>query len=260
MRIAFDMDGVLADMDGALTKLAEDMFGRDLGGRRADLKGAAEAGSASSPASASQTDPPAGEPGADLDPAREAPPILGRLSLRQQDQLWKRVSETSDFWSKLAETEAGIVAHLGRLAKERRWEVIFVTQRPPTSGQTVQVQTQRWLRKHGFELPSVYTTRGSRGKIAAALTLDALVDDRLENCVDVATESRAWSIYVARGTPDIASIEARARRMGIAVVKTVMEALEQIERAERASTEEPSAPSLLERFKRSFKRGGATGP
>ena len=43
----------------------------------------------------------------------------------------------------------------------------------------MQKQTQAWLRRHGYDCPSVYTTRGSRGAIAAALTLDVVVDDRL---------------------------------------------------------------------------------
>jgi hypothetical protein len=267
MRIAFDMDGVLADMDGGLTRLAEEMFGRDMLGRksRSGARGASGQGQrgaiSGSSANATSTGAPEGETAAE----QGAPPpesvdeslsVLARLSQRQETQLWKRVAETSDFWMSLDETEAGIVAHLGRLAKDLRWEVIFVTQRPPTSGQTVQRQTQRWLRKHGFEMPSVYTTRGSRGKIAAALTLDALVDDRLQNCVDVATESRAWSIYIARGVADAASIEVRARRMGIAVVSTLMEALDKIEAAERTVPAKPEETGLLARLRKSFGAGG----
>ncbi len=258
MRIAFDMDGVLADMDGALTTLAEQMFGRDRAGRKSGARRQAGINPSSGDVTTDDAEAPA-EPGGDAGPGsppsipvQEKLPVLARLSQRQQTQLWRRVEDTADFWMKLDETEAGVVAHLARLAKDLRWDVIFVTQRPSTGGQTVQVQTQRWLRKHGFDMPSVYTTRGSRGKIAAALTLDALVDDRLENCVDVATESRAWAIFVARGTPDVASIEIKAGRMGIAVVPTVMDALNKIEAAGRATPPEPGEPGLFARLKKSF--------
>ena len=76
--------------------------------------------------------------------------------------------------------------------------VLFVTQRPQTRGAPVQKQTQLWLRRHGFDFPSVYTTRGSRGAIALALNLDVVVDDRFEGCVDVASESSARPIFVWR--------------------------------------------------------------
>ena len=261
MRIAFDMDGVLADMDGALTRLAEEMFGRDLTGKKSASEprkaGAANLGDvageqAKGPAVPAVPDVALDPSSASLDPVPERLLVLARLNQRQETQLWRRVEGTADFWMKLDETETGVVAHLARLAKDLRWEVIFITQRPSTSGHTVQVQTQRWLRKHGFDMPSVYTTRGSRGKIAAALTLDALVDDRLENCVDVATESRAWAIYIARGTPDLAPIEVRAGRLGIAVVPSVMEALEKIEAAERATPAQLNETGLIARLRKSF--------
>jgi hypothetical protein len=257
MRIAFDMDGVVADMDGALAKLAEEMFSRESRGKKSGAR-PSRADADSTPLSPS---PAAADRAADADqatrhPAFETYTVLARLTPRQQTQLWKRVEETSDFWMKLDETESGVVARLWKLARERRWEVIFVTQRPKTNGQTVQIQTQRWLRKHGFDMPSVYTTRGSRGKIAAALSLDALVDDRLENCVDVATESRAWSICIARRVEDLASMEARARRMGIAVVPTVMEALGKLEEADRAEPGVPEEAGLLARLRRAFRPAG----
>ena len=42
-----------------------------------------------------------------------------------------------------------------RAARERRWEVIFLTTRPSTAGELVQLQSQRWLAAHGFQYPSV---------------------------------------------------------------------------------------------------------
>ena len=93
-----------------------------------------------------------------------------------------------------------------------------------------------------------------RGAIAAALTLDAHIDDRLQNCVDVATESKAWPILVWRDAESFDCIGAGARNLGIAVVRTVAEALDRIEQADRASSQ-PEEPSLLDRLRRAFSRG-----
>ena len=78
------------------------------------------------------------------------------------------------------------------------------------SGDLVQLQSQRWLHDHGFEYPSVFVVRRSRGKIADALGLDAFVDDRPENCLDIAVESTAKVILVWHGDPK--DIPAGAKR------------------------------------------------
>jgi beta-phosphoglucomutase-like phosphatase (HAD superfamily) len=235
VRISFDMDGVLADMDATLARIAEQEF---------------SVTAKSAPAQA--------EPDADASPqAGEAPPpydtaLLNALTARQQARLWQRVRDTRNFWEKLDECEPGIVRRLQKLAHELRWDVLFVTQRPGTAGRTQQLQSQHWLRRHGFEYPAVYTTIGSRGAIAAALTLDAHIDDRLQHCMEVDTESKAWPILVWREAESFDRISAGAARLGIAVVRTVGEALDKVEQADRASSQ-PGQASLLERLRRAFK-------
>jgi hypothetical protein len=154
------------------------------------------------------------------------------------------VAGTENFWEGVPETEPGIVARLARLADERRWEVIFLTQRPPTAGATVQQQTQAWLRRHGYDMPSVYTTRGSRGAIAAALNLDAVVDDRFEGCVDVVDDSAARAVLIWRESDD--RVSARARRLGITVVRSAGECLSLLAESGGAVA---AAPSLTTRLK-----------
>jgi hypothetical protein len=189
--------------------------------------------------------------------SKEAPPpydtaLLNALTARQQSRLWQRVRDTRNFWETLDECEPGTVRRIQKLAHELRWDVLFVTQRPGTAGRTQQLQTQHWLKRRGFEYPAVYTTIGSRGAIAAALTLDAHIDDRLQNCVDVASESKAWPILVWRDAGSFERISAGARNLGIAVVGTVAEALDRIEQADRASSQ-PEQPTLLDRLRRAFK-------
>ena len=226
LRIAFDMDGVLADMHAALSIEAERMFTREEAATAHALEEALDQ-----------------EPAAPL----VVPPQLA-LTVEQTESLWRRVAAAYDFWEGLAETEPGIVARLAQIADRRRWEVIFLTQRPPTRGATVQKQTQAWLRRHGYDYPSVYTTRGSRGAIAAALNLDVVVDDRFEGCVDVADESSARAVLVWRLPDD--SVPARARRMGITVVRSAGECLALLDHDQPRA----EATSLFARLRHALRR------
>lgn len=211
LRIAFDCDGVIADLDSALAEIATRLFGP------LPAAGADEAGSARAGADAS--DPPAtsAAPSAINGPTAEEeqvePPRFRTLTRQQQHDIWETVRNTENFWESLAETEPGIVARLAELAREQGWEVIFITQRPSSGGEKTQLQTQRWLVAHGFDLPSVYVIKGSRGKVAAALSLDVVVDDRPENCLDVKLESRARAMLVWRA--DFVDIPPNAQRLGI---------------------------------------------
>ena len=193
LRIAFDMDGVLADMEAALVEQRARLFG----------------------------EVPTDDADPALDERRTAKP---RMTLRQERRLWERVKAIENFWESLPEIEPGMVARLNALAIERGWEVIFLTKRPATEGVTAQVQTQRWLEVHGFALPSVYVVQGSRGAIAAALALDFVIDDRPENCLDVATDSKARAVLIWRN--EEGQLPDAVRRLGIGVVRSVDQCLD----------------------------------
>src|SRR6187549_3813665 len=101
LRIGFDLDGVLADMDAALREHSERLFGTARG----------EA-------------PPArnSEPADDSEEAAtmpETPVVQLDLSVRQERQLWRQVSTVENFWEGLQEIEAGAIARLATLAQER---------------------------------------------------------------------------------------------------------------------------------------------
>ena len=98
LRIAFDMDGVLADMYAALGDEAERLFGET--------------------------------------PSADPPRPRNRLTTREERRLWERVESIENFWESLAEIEPGVVARLHALAAERRWEVVFLTKRPATATRT----------------------------------------------------------------------------------------------------------------------------
>jgi hypothetical protein len=233
LRIAVDLDGTLADMDAALQEEAERLFGPGVDLRGASAARVEEAPDAESPeSSASSTG---------LQAAVASAPGI-RLSARQQHQLWTHVRDMENFWFSLREIEPGAVARLAAAAAAHNWEVLFITTRPACAGDTTQRQSQRWLQAHGFELPSVYVVAGSRGRIATALTLDAVLDDRPENCLDVATDSQAKPILVWRDSKE--TVPPGAARLGIDVVFSIAEALEHLERPPRP-TERPGIMGRL---------------
>jgi phosphoglycolate phosphatase-like HAD superfamily hydrolase len=219
LRIAFDLDGVLADMDSAIASEAAVSFGgKRLSGRQ--LPTDVEA----------RTSP--------TDQSRPTPP--GRkLSARQQRRAWRRIAAIEDFWQTLREVEPGIVKRLATIAVARRWEVIFLTKRPATAGLTAQAQSQRWLAAHGFERPSVYVVQGSRGLIAAALELDVVVDDRVENCYDVIADSRAKALLVSGD----GQLSAAAQRAGVRVFATLTECLDMLADLDLDAPDRSQAPT-----------------
>jgi len=189
--------------------------------------------------------PPEGESAVgDSDLPDPTKPVV--LTPKQSEAIWARLTATEDFWTTLNEIEGGAIARLFQEAESRRWDVLFITSRPRSVGATVQRQSQRWLQSKGFDLPSVYVVHGSRGRIAQALALDAVIDDRPDNCLDVALESRAAAILLWRGSQ--ASVPGSAKRLGIAVAPTVHACLDALIEAE-ASAEEGT---LLDRVRRLF--------
>jgi hypothetical protein len=229
LRIGFDLDGVVADLNGALLREAQRLF------PDVQVRPGLEANAA----------PPAPDPeAADVDPSEVTPPSL-TLTPRQERELWSSVKRIENFWETLDETEPGIIKRIADTARTRRWEVMFLTSRPRTAGDIVQLQSQRWLRSRGFELPSLFVVSTSRGKIAASLELDVVVDDRPENCLDIAIDSKARAILIWRG--DQGAVPASARRLGIGGVPTVGACLDLLIEADNPDAE---SKGLVDRLKR----------
>ncbi len=229
MRIGFDLDGVLADLAAAYRDVDRRLFGED-----------AEADAAPE----SPTDEGAAAAADASEAAEDARPGGRRLreARRRREIVWRTIETTGDFWTSLRPTEAGVVARLAEVAARHRWEVFFITKRPETSGDTAQRQTQRWLSAQGFDLPAVIVARGPRGRLAAALELDYLVDDTPQNAVDVVSDSKTRVILVNRSGD--ASFESNARRLSVAVVASAGGAIDLLERSAAAA----ASPGLMERL------------
>jgi hypothetical protein len=231
LRIACDLDGTLADMDTAIQQEAERLFGSgvDVRMRVAPVR----------PATALDAGP--------ADPAVDGRRPLTRAEMRR---LWAHVRRIENFWTMLREIEPGIVARFAALAAVDGWEVLFITQRPATAGDTAQRQSQQWLRAAGFECPSVYVVGGSRGRVADALDLHVALDDHPHHCVDVKTGSRARPILVWRGPA--ASVPPGVAGLGIEVVPSVAAALDILETMSRQAA---GRGGLMARIRRAL---GAT--
>ncbi|HYB97082.1 MAG TPA: hypothetical protein VEC39_19070 [Vicinamibacterales bacterium] len=249
LRVGFDLDGTVADMYVALRREAITLFGEDVI-RKAEVRSsepqeAVRKGGANDGVEQSGEKPPA-RPEDDQSTTMAMHEL--HLTARQQAQLWDHVKTVENFWTTLPELEPGIIARIARNVTQRRWEIIFLTTRPPTRGDLVQIQSQRWLEAHGFQYPSVYVVQRSRGRIADALALDAFVDDRPENCLDIAVESKAKVILVWHGDP--AEVPSGAKRLGVQPVPTITEAVNLLERLDDVRNQ----PTLMRSIKRAFGR------
>jgi hypothetical protein len=232
LRIGFDMDGVLADFASAFKAYGTRLFGpaepdqkyvnqRRLPGDQPETEEARQA---------------------EAEQAARDRIATARALRRREDAIWQAIESTTDFWTTLVPTESGAVRRIHALMLRDRWEVFFITQRPFTDGDTVQRQTQRWLVDQGFDLPSVLVISGSRGAAAKAIRLDYHVDDNMQNCFDVLSDSSAKPILIvpAANEPVIQS----ARKVGIGVVHGVSAALDVLDQASQAHCN----PSLLKRI------------
>ena len=240
LRVGFDLDGTVADMYFALRREAAALFGEDILQKTPTTS--------EHPQVAEKIGKPEATPKSEDDAA--ANPAMQELNLtsRQQMQLWEHVKKIDNFWTTLPELEPGIISRIATAARERRWEVIFLTTRPASAGDLVQLQSQQWLEAHGFRYPSVYVVHRSRGKIADALQLDAFVDDRPENCLDIAVESQAKVLLVWHGHPR--DVPVGAKRLGVRAVRRISEAVTLLEQLDDVR----SQPSLLRSIKRAFGR------
>lgn len=232
LRIACDLDGTVADMERALQREAERMFGPGVVLRAVTKPPDEDDGEADESAEADESHPD--------ETVADAPRVL---SAREVRSLWSHVRRIENFWTTLEELEDGAVRRFAALSAAHRWHVVFMTRRPQTRGESAQLQSQRWLQAKGYLLPSVCVVSHSRGVLAGALDLNAVIDDRPETCLDVLADSKAEPILVWRADP--ATIPLGVTGLGVTAVPSFHAALDRLE--ERATA--ARRPGFVDRIK-----------
>jgi FMN phosphatase YigB (HAD superfamily) len=240
LRIGFDMDGTLADLSSAYAEVEERLFGPVVAVHEQPAPEEREQ-------QQHQEEGEDGPPPAAATKKYNRPSQLRRSAERsagRREKVWRAIESTPDFWTTLKPIDPAAITRLHQLTAEYHWEVFFITQRPATAGRTVQWQTHTWLVEHGFTMPNVIPLSRSRGKAAAALLLDYLVDDSPQNCVDVLSDSRARAILLVDDGDSVA--ESSARRLGIGTARSISEALDLLVQA----TEARNNPSLFDKLRK----------
>ena len=242
LRIAFDMDGTLADLSSAYSALEERIFGAEIAEHEQPSPEAREEEQHSEEGDEAAPNASAAAP--ESTRKHQERRVSVRSASRHRDRIWRVIEATPDFWLTLKPIDLEALKRLNHLTREHRWEVFFITQRPATAGGTVQWQTHKWLLDYGISMPNVIPLSGGRGRAAGALQLDYLVDDTPQNCVDVLSDSSTRAILLI--DPDDPIAETSARRLGIGTARSINEALDLLVQATAAR----SNPSLFEKLRK----------
>ena len=100
-----------------------------------------------------------------------------------------KVSNDPNFWEALTPLpSAEQWQALDKLSRQQK----LVLSLTVTNGRLIIGQvTCDWLRKHGIANPAVYFTQGQKSELIGKLNVELFVDDRHENCRDVAENTSA---------------------------------------------------------------------
>lgn len=158
MKIGMDIDGVLADFVTPFVQLLEQRVGG-----------------------------PAIDPGSITDPNFQHHPFLTR------EIIYDCMVESSydpDFWRVLAPLPSPDQwQSLNQMSRDN--DVVFITHRWVRDTYDINQVTCDWLHRHGFDNPVVHFTQEKKSELVRQLEVELFVDDRHENCEDVASQTEA---------------------------------------------------------------------
>jgi uncharacterized HAD superfamily protein len=158
MVVGFDIDGVLADFVRPFLRRLEHQVG-----------------------------------GGPIDPASITDPNFMQHPFLTREVIFEcmeAVSYEPDFWAAL---EPLLSPAQWRALEQvgREHELLFVTHRWVRDNYDIHQVTCDWLRRHGLSRPSVHFTQDKKSVLVHKLNIEVFVDDRHENCEDVATQTGA---------------------------------------------------------------------
>ena len=102
----------------------------------------------------------------------------------------ERASYDPEFWRGMAPLlSSDQWQALDRISSEH--DVVFVTHRWVRDSYDIHQITCDWLRRHGLTRPVVHFTQEKKSALIRSLGIELFVDDRHENCEDVASQTEA---------------------------------------------------------------------
>ena len=112
------------------------------------------------------------------------------LSSELIKQCVMEVSDDPQFWRGLAPLPSPVEWQaIDALSRAER--LIFLTHRYERDHYSIHDVTCDWLREHGVNKPVVYFTQSAKSALVEKLGVKLFVDDRHENCQDVAENTEA---------------------------------------------------------------------
>jgi uncharacterized HAD superfamily protein len=163
LKIGVDVDGVLVDFVAAFKKEAAQVLGREIIGEQTSW---------------------------DFEDSLE-------ISQSEVSKVWDSIDATPDWFYLNAIAKPGVEHYLPWLT--RAHDVYFITSRKQGAGLPVAYQTQLCLYELGVEFPVVIANT-DKGETAAALELDAFVDDYIKNIERVCKVSPKTRVYIMDAT------------------------------------------------------------
>lgn len=113
------------------------------------------------------------------------------LTKEQHNQAWEVIRNTVSFYEHLDVLPG--VDRIEAISKVHR--LVFVTTRPPTEGNPIEIQSAKWLSKLGVQYPTVVVA-DNKGPVVGALALDYFIDDKPENLLDIHEHSFGTKLYI----------------------------------------------------------------
>lgn len=130
---------------------------------------------------------------APIDPASVTDPNFAQHPFLTREMIFEcmeAVSYDPEFWRAMAPLLSSEQwQKLEQIGREH--ELVFVTHRWVRDTYDIHHLTCEWLQRHGLSNPVVYFTQEKKSGLIRQLGIELFVDDRHENCEDVATETSA---------------------------------------------------------------------
>ena len=121
------------------------------------------------------------------------------------------LSHERDFWPRLAPLLAPSEWEALE-ALSRKGRLVFITHRHPHDTYDIHQVTSDWLRKHGISKPVIHFTREYKSALVESLGVELFVDDRHENCQDVAEKTQA-TVFMPHRRYNQSFIHPRVKRI-----------------------------------------------